>query len=405
MLIDMHCDTISELLHGEKGRDLVHNDLCVSLEGMQKAGTWIQYFACFVNAGKYERELQAEQGQQGNIPPTFCPNWIRTKECMKISSEAWEMAWKEVLCLIERLRQEESEQIRIITNCQEAEGIRPQMQHLEQMGGETQFRNTGQSPAERSSGKNIIAALPTLEEGGVLNGHIERLEELYQKGIRLITLTWNYENCIGSPNSRDAAVMRQGLKPFGFEVIERMNDLGMLIDVSHLSDGGFWDCIQRSKAPIVASHSNARTLCGHPRNLSDDMLRALAEKGGVAGLNFYPAFLRRQVCDKTVQEERVICQAYDKTVRGTGLGKDDQVTTADIARHAKYMIDIAGEDVVAIGTDFDGFETDIREGYISHVGEMERVWDACKKAGITERQMDKIRWQNAWRVMKDSFSG
>ena len=147
----------------------------------------------------------------------------------------------------------------------------------------------------------------------------------------------------------------------------------MLIDVSHLSDGGFWDCIHHSKTPVIASHSNARVLCQHPRNLSDEMLRALSEKGGVAGLNFYPFFLKT----------------------------DGQVIVADIARHAKYMIETAGEDVVAIGTDFDGFETDIQEGYISHVGQMELVWDACKAAGITERQLDKICWKNAWRVMDE----
>ena len=81
-----------------------------------------------------------------------------------------------------------------------------------------------------------------------------------------MTLTWNYENCIGYPNSPKAKVMMQGLKPFGYEVIGEMNRRGMVIDVSHLSDGGFWDVIKYSKAPVVASHSNARALCPHPRN-------------------------------------------------------------------------------------------------------------------------------------------
>lgn len=319
MLIDMHCDTISELVHGKERQNLVRNNLCVNLENMRRAGTWIQYFACFVNAGRYGRP---------------------------ISSKGWEMAWEETLCLIERLRQEASDDVRIIRTCGEAEAL---------------------------CHKNSVAALTTVEEGGVLNGRIARLEELYEEGVRLITLTWNYENCLGYPNSRDADIMNRGLKSFGIEVIDRMNEIGMLIDVSHLSDGGFWDCIQRSKAPVVASHSNARKLCGHPRNLSDEMLRALADKGGVAGINFYPEFLR----------------------------EDRQVTTADIARHAKYMIDTAGEDVAAIGTDFDGFETEEKTGYISHSGQMELVWEACKQAGITERQLDKIRWQNVWRVMKE----
>lgn len=326
MLIDMHCDTISELLHGDKKQSLAYNDLCVNLENMHKAGTWIQYFACFVNAGKYERELCHRQD---------------------ISSPAWERAWSEVMHLIERLRQEESDELRIVHTCKDAEAL---------------------------CHKNVVAALTTVEEGGVLNGRISRLEELYEKGVRLMTLTWNYENCLGYPNSRDTDIMNHGLKTFGLEVIERMNEIGMLIDVSHLSDGGFWDCIQKSKAPVVASHSNARELCGHPRNLSDEMLRALSDKGGAAGLNFYPAFLR----------------------------EDSKVTTTDIARHAKYMINTAGEDVVAIGTDFDGFKSENREGYITHVGQMEQVWESCKNAGITERQMDKICWQNAWRVMKEA---
>ena len=157
------------------------------------------------------------------------------------------------------------------------------------------------------------------------------------------------------------------------EMVERMNALGMLVDVSHLSDGGFWDCIRVSRAPIIASHSNARALCGVPRNLTDDMLRALAEKGGAAGLNFYPVFLRETVSEVTVQ---------------------------DIARHPAHMIAAAGEDLPAIGTDFDGYVCRDVTGYISGPGEMEKVWEAMKKQGITERQLDKIWSGNALRVLK-----
>ena len=322
-VIDMHCDTISELQNVGMHQNLNKNELCVDLERLRKSETWIQSFACFTDAGKY-----SSGGGYGE----------------KFSHEVWEKAWTEIIMLLDSLKGEESEQFQIFHTRKEAEQC-----------------------------KHIVYGLATVEEGGVLNGKLERLEQLYNKDVRLITLTWNYENCIGFPNSRERAVMERGLKPFGINVIEQMNERKMLIDVSHLSDGGFWDCIHHSKTPVIASHSNARALCYHPRNLSDEMLRALSEKGGVAGLNFYPIFLQ----------------------------EDGQVTTADIARHAKYMIETAGEDVVAIGTDFDGFETDIREGYISHVGQMELVWDACKAAGITERQLEKICWKNAWRVMKD----
>ena len=100
---------------------------------------------------------------------------------------------------------------------------------------------------EYAEREELNLALLTVEEGGVLNGNRNCLEELYQRGVRLITLTWNYENCIGYPNSRNAQEMQKGLKSFGKQMVEEMNERGMLVDVSHLSDGGFWDCIRLSK--------------------------------------------------------------------------------------------------------------------------------------------------------------
>ena len=113
---------------------------------------------------------------------------------------------------------------------------------------------------EENRKKGKLSAFLTLEEGGVIHGDLDRVKGLYDMGIRLITLTWNYENCIGYPNSRDLKDMGKGLKPFGFSVIDEMNRLGMIVDVSHLSEGGFWDVVSHSKTPPVASHSNARAL-------------------------------------------------------------------------------------------------------------------------------------------------
>lgn len=321
--IDMHCDTLYELLRGPKEYNLSQNQLCINLSSMKKADILAQFFACFVDVG--EREEM----------------WTQNR---------WETGYQKVLQMLNRLHEEESETLKQIFSYEEISENRQ---------------------------RGIISAVATVEEGGVLNGNIERLEELYEKGVRLITLTWNYENCLAYPNSRNAQVMQGRLKPFGMEVMHRMNELGMIVDVSHLSDGGFWDCIKYSKAPVVASHSNCRALCGHPRNLSDEMLKALAAKGGVAGLNFYPAFLR-----------------------GTEEIKR-QVSPRDIAVHAKHMIDVAGEDVVAVGTDFDGFEMEDNPDYLSGTGEIEKVWDAFRKEGITPRQIEKIQSQNALRVMKE----
>ena len=322
--IDMHCDTLYELLRGPKEWNLSQNQLCIDINGMKKTGTMAQFFACFVDVRQWEEE------------------WADNR---------WDAGYLRVLQMLNRLQEEENNDLRQILSYEEL------------------FDNW-------RHGK--ISAVATVEEGGVLNEEIERVEELYQNGVRLITLTWNYENCLAYPNSRNAQVMQERLKPFGMEVLYRMNELGMMVDVSHLSDGGFWDCIKYSKAPIVASHSNCRALCEHPRNLTDEMLKALAAKGGVAGLNFYPAFLRKE------EEEN----------RAT-------VSPSDIARHAKHMIEVAGEEVVAIGTDFDGFEMKDNPDYLSGGGEIEKVWDAFQKEGITPRQIEKIQSENVLRVIKE----
>lgn len=247
-------------------------------------------------------------------------------------------------------------------------------------GLRTPEKEAGASAKKKTAAKaERTAGILTVEEGGVLNGRLSRLDELHKKGVRLVTLTWNYENCIGYPNSRDRNIMEKGLTDFGIQTVERMNELGMIVDVSHLSDGGFWDCMKYSRYPVAASHSNARSLCRHPRNLSDEMLRALGEKGGVAGVNFYSEFLRER------------------------RGKSDggRASADDIADHALWMIDKAGEDAVALGTDLDGFDPDSLPAGIQGVQDIGRVWDAMRRKGITPRQLDKIAYGNAMRVMQE----
>lgn len=314
-LIDMHCDTFWLMMRNQEA-GLRKNDLCIDIEKMKAAGSMAQFFASFIHMSEFKGENAVED------------------------------AYRYALAMLVHGKEE-------LSKCSDSIAI---------------ARNYDELIANRDSGK--ISAVLTLEEGGILNGKMEYLEELYHQGIRLITLTWNHENCIGFPNSREPELMKQGLKPFGMEVVERMNELGMMLDVSHLSDGGFWDVIEHSHRPIVATHSNARALCNHPRNLTDEMLKALAEKGGVAGVNFYPYFLREH-------------------------GK---ATVQDIAEHLWYMYQVGGEDVVAFGTDFDGF--DEGELDITHMGEMSRVYDAIKKRGFTQRQMEKIMSGNILRVLR-----
>lgn len=315
-LIDMHCDTIF-LMEREEMCDLRRNSLCVDLEKMKHAGSMAQFFACFI----YMKELEKAGG--------------------------WDGGYQQALKMIERGKRElvnNSDLISLATNYNDL------LKNFE---------------------RGKMSAFLTIEEGGILADDMARLEYLYKCGIRLMTLLWNGENCIGYPNSRDRNVMEKGLKKFGIETVERMNDLGMMVDVSHLSDGGFWDVMKYSKKPVVASHSNARALCEHPRNLTDDMIRALAECGGVSGINFYPAFLN-------------------------GTAKSD---IDDLVRHIEHMYYVGGEDFVAMGTDFDGFDDSVSA--IGNIGEMPLLYDALKKRKFNDSQIEKFWNKNALRVIKE----
>jgi membrane dipeptidase len=218
-----------------------------------------------------------------------------------------------------------------------------------------------------------MSGVLTFEDGRPIAGNPDNLKKYYDLGLRLITLTWNGENCFGFPNSRDPNVMRQGLKPFGKDAVRIMNDLGIMVDVSHLSDAGFWDLASLSKKPFVASHSNCRALSPHPRNLTDDMIRALANSGGVIGLNFCPEFLNADI-------------------------KDQNSTAARISLHARHIINTGGSDCVALGSDFDGIDGILE---ISAVEKMPLLFDQFRRDGLGDDVIEKIAWKNALRVMKD----
>lgn len=221
--------------------------------------------------------------------------------------------------------------------------------------------------------KGLSSAVLTVEDGRMVEGKMEKLTYLYEQGVRAIALTWNYENCFGSPNSRDAEVMKKGLTDFGKEAIGEMNRLGIIVDVSHLSDGGFYDVAKYSKKPFLATHSNCRELTDHPRNLTDEMIRILADKGGVSGLNFYPGFVSPNGAESVCRVEY-------------------------LADHVMHFIKVGGEDCVGFGTDFDGIDGDIE---IAKPTQMELLFDELHKRGLTERQLEKFASKNVLRVIKE----
>jgi membrane dipeptidase len=229
----------------------------------------------------------------------------------------------------------------------------------------------GDIEKNRDAGK--MSAFLTFEDGRPIDGRLENLDRYYNRGFRLISLTWNGENCFGFPNSKESEIMQRGLKPFGKDAVRRMNELGMVVDVSHLSDGGFFDVAEISRKPFVASHSNCRALSPHQRNLTDEMIRTLAEKGGVAGLNFAPDFLNADITNK-------------------------ESTAELISLHARRMIDVGGTECVALGSDFDGIQGNIEVG---RVEKMPLLFDRLSRDGLSDEVIEKIAWKNALRVLKD----
>ena len=220
----------------------------------------------------------------------------------------------------------------------------------------------------RNAAKGIASAMLTVEDGRIVDSDIHRIAWLREMGVRAIGLTWNHPNCLGFPNSRDPQENRRGLTPFGREAVLVMNRQGILVDVSHLSDGGFFEVAEISQKPFVASHSNARAVVDHPRNLSDEMLLRLADRGGVTGLNLVPEFLN------------------DRDLPGT---------VEMLLAHARHIVRIAGEDSLGIGSDFDGFDGACE---ISSPSQMPLLFRAMEKE-FTPRQIDKFTSGNVLRVL------
>jgi len=213
-----------------------------------------------------------------------------------------------------------------------------------------------------------ISAFLTVEDGGIIGQDFNKLKKLYSLGVRSITLTWNFPNSIGYPNVNGYS--DQGLTKFGKEVVDYMNTTGMIVDVSHLSDAGFWDVANMTKKPFIASHSNARSIVNHSRNLTDDMIKAIANSGGVIGINFFPT-----------------------------LVNNNHISSIDmIVEHMLYMINQGGIDVMAIGTDFDGIKGPLE---IKDISQMYLLKDALSKKGLNQNQIDKIWQNNAKRVIRE----
>lgn len=308
LVCDAHVDTLSEILDG---RDFGKRSESghVDLVRLKEGGINVQIFACW-------------------IAPKFAPD----------------NAIKRTLILIDLMNQQleqYSDKIALAKNVDEIKQI-------------------------YESGR--LAAILSIEGGHAIQGEVAALRIFYQLGVRGMTLTWNNHNELAdsSKNPKDNG----GLTELGKTVVREMNRLGMLVDISHSSEKTFWDTIERSEAPIIASHSNAKRLCNHRRNLTDEMIKAISEHEGFIGINFYPNFLR----------------------------SSGEASLEDVLDHIDYIVKLAGVDCVGLGSDFDGISK-VPVG-LEDCSKMPNITKGLIERGYSENEISKILGGNFLRVFK-----
>ena len=320
--IDMHCDTLMRAYFRDKDDLFTCPEFDLDISRMIESGMMAQFFAIFVPSAKvyarYEKEYKGDDEYIDKCASIFNHTVQKHADVVAKATSA-----KEIL--------------------------------------------------DNYAGHKVSAIL-TMEDGVAVQGDMKKLDYFHSLGVRALSLTWNYENCFGYPNSKDPEIMQKGLKDFGKEAVKHMQEIGMLVDVSHLSDGGFYDVYKLSKVPFIATHSNARALCNHSRNMTDDMILKLHEKGGVMGINICPDFLD-----------------------DTPGNKDSKISRlCDMIEHEK---EIAGIEVCAIGTDIDG-----THGNFEMKGpcDSNKLFDELICRGFSTSDIEKIAYKNIIRVMNEA---
>jgi membrane dipeptidase len=321
--IDLHCDTLSRLAGAGSDASLYSNGFHVDIEKLRNGGVGTQFFAVYVDIG------------ESPDPLALC------------------------LEMIDRFYSE-----------------------LERYSAHIAFAGSS-SDIIKNHCEGKLSAFLALEDSGIIDGSLSALRVLHRLGVRLVTLTWNHKNSVGSPNI-DRVLCNEGLTPHGIGFIHEMERLGMLIDVSHLSDAGFRDVAREIRGPFLASHSNSRTITAHPRNFTDDMIRTVGEHGGVIGVNFYTLFSEPFAAED-------IYSGIARKVKGAGI--------QDIVRHINHIVKTGGIDSVALGSDFDGIDL-VPEG-LENASRLPALFDALEKAGYSEDEIEKIKFRNAFRVIEE----
>ena len=266
--------------------------------------------------------------------------------------------------------------------------------------------------AAQNTKDGLFSVFIGMENGAPIQQSLSLLRTFYRLGVSYLTLTHNGDNAIA--DSVAEGKRWHGLSPFGKEVVAEMNELGMMIDLSHASDETFWDCIRLSTAPVVATHSCCRALCGHRRNLTDEMLKALGEKDGYVGINFYPAFLSERFLSDPAdaalfdEGERVeaafIAEPGDPERVRSWEQMQDRLETIwrpgvkEIVDHIDHAVELAGIDHVGIGSDYDGIL--VAPAGLENVSKIGLVFDEMRRRGYDEESVEKVAGKNLLEVMK-----
>lgn len=324
---DMHCDTLSEIYCAQKQGKETHldsNSFHVDLDKLKAGDYGLQNFAIFTNVEETENPLEYAM----ELLDLFYMEMEANQDRISVVK-----TWKDI---------------------------------------------------EENWKKGRLSAMLTIEEGAVCRGNLRILRDFYRLGVRMMTLTWDYDNELAFPNQvfwdgpmagTGIADTSRGLTETGLAFVEEMERLGIILDISHLNDAGIYDVFRYAKKPFVASHSNARAVASHPRNLTDDMIKKLAERGGVMGLNFCSAFLR----DFRKRE-------------------DAESLIRDMVEHIRHIKKVGGISCIGLGTDFDGIGGRME---IDSAAGLQKLALALEQAGFSISEIEAVFYGNVLRLYRE----
>ena len=273
---------------------------------------------------------------------------------------------------------------------------------------------------ERAHREHKLAALMGIEGGHSIEADMHLLRDYYRLGVRYMTLSWSNTNewADSSGDIDDRKVQHHnGLTDFGKQVVLEMNRLGMMVDISHVADKTFWDAIATTKAPVIASHSSARALTNAPRNMTDDMLKAVAKNGGVVQVNFFNAFIdenfrkandaqkdaaeaaqKKYIADKKAEGKEVSYVELDHIER-EWIAKIPRPPLSSLIDHIDHIAKVAGIDHVGLGSDFDGVSGATAQG-IDSAADLPKITQALLDRGYSAEEIHKILGGNLMRVFR-----